>query len=384
MKDFEWALVALAFAVLWFVGTLLHGLRAGMRSETTDKPKPPRPVIDLTPEPAPGTRGLLHKLRAGGAWLGDRVVGALLLLLAMAFFASILQQWFDLSLTGLARNYDRRGATAVAIELVMQVLMLALPTGFLLAWRRRRALARSKSVTVPPPGAVIYLRAFEDDERAAGTRWMPRVLPLPSQEEQLVQALADVGPVVAFSDPRNPMPSLGALRLRLSDSTWQRDLLGILAGARLVVMRVPVVASESVQWELQQVLNGAQRAKSLLVLPNSRRAVFNFNRLLAGRLAPLPVPTLMGRLLGPRTIGFCTVHSDGRVQFSPLRRPSFWRRSWWQRDLPGLRHTLQPLLAARGIAVRGAGLRWGRIAALVVLTLPVLLVALGLLGGMMG
>ena len=50
---------------------------------------------------------------------------------------------------------------------------------------------------------------------------------------------------------------------------------------------------------------------------------------------------------------------------------------------PGLRHTLQPLLVPRGFTVRGARLRWGRMAGIAPLALPMLLITSGVLSAML-
>jgi len=87
-----------------------------------------------------------------------------------------------------------------------------------------------------PP--VVYLRSFQDDSvEAEGTLSAERVANMGAvggailavldyeggtmtEEEQLAEALRDVGPFVAVGKPGEKLPQLGAARMYLQDSEW--------------------------------------------------------------------------------------------------------------------------------------------------------------------
>jgi len=90
-----------------------------------------------------------------------------------------------------------------------------------------------------PP--VVYLRSFQDDYvTAEGTLSTPELgafggalvggmleaLDLAggtvTEEEQLAEALKDVGPFVAIGKPGEKLPQLGASRMYLQDSEWRQ------------------------------------------------------------------------------------------------------------------------------------------------------------------
>ena len=90
-----------------------------------------------------------------------------------------------------------------------------------------------------PP--VVYLRSFQDDSvTAEGTLSTPELgafggalvggmledLDLAggtvTEEEQLAEALKDVGPFVAIGKPGEKLPQLGASRMYLQDSEWRQ------------------------------------------------------------------------------------------------------------------------------------------------------------------
>jgi hypothetical protein len=122
--------------------------------------------------------------------------------------------------------------------------------------------------TRPP---VLYLRSFLDDEivtqrsapstqggalgdvmgaavglalgRAAGAHR--------TQEEDLVKALADLGPCIAVGDPSETLPDLGASRIYLNDE-WQLHVAGLMTRSQLIVFRMGS-QSPGFWWEVDRV-----------------------------------------------------------------------------------------------------------------------------------
>ena len=78
---------------------------------------------------------------------------------------------------------------------------------------------------------VLYLRSFEDDQRAA------RLKGQLTEEEHLASVLSQIGPFVAVGRPGEALPTVGASRVYLGDDQWQPTVESLLRGSRLVIIR---------------------------------------------------------------------------------------------------------------------------------------------------
>jgi len=90
-----------------------------------------------------------------------------------------------------------------------------------------RALATSVLDDDRPP--VVYLRPFGQDESMAGQVFMAMLMVkmyrgFASNEEQLAQAVAPLGPLLAIGQPGERLPKPGAIRVYASDTEW-RDVV---------------------------------------------------------------------------------------------------------------------------------------------------------------
>jgi hypothetical protein len=111
--------------------------------------------------------------------------------------------------------------------------------------RARRLLAGSANQKLKtdhrPP--VLYLRAFVHDGKAPIGTVTPR-----TEESRITSELGRIGPVVAIGRPGESISHLGASRLYVSDSQWKEVAFELMAGARLILMRL--AETDGVRWEL--------------------------------------------------------------------------------------------------------------------------------------
>jgi hypothetical protein len=111
---------------------------------------------------------------------------------------------------------------------------------------------------------ALYLRAFNNDLELAKRElkfWKAIGASRASQslfdsaltdEEQIVQALASVGLVVAAGRPGERVPRAGALRIYLSEDSWEGVILDLMEHAQLVVLGVG--SGHALAWEFFQAV----------------------------------------------------------------------------------------------------------------------------------
>ena len=163
---------------------------------------------------------------------------------------------------------------------------------------RARRLALPRDGAIPPiEGAVVYLRSFREDlkgQRGVTTRIAYGATGLIAEEEQLVESLSSVGPVVAVGEPNERLPALGAARLHFQQDEWRQGVVTLLHRAGLVVIR-PGPLSPGVRWEIEQVLKQAQPRRLVLIVDGAtgRRQDSDLAQFAAkfNSLLPVPLPT---------------------------------------------------------------------------------------------
>ena len=208
------------------------------------------------------------------------------------------------------------------LYLLLSVLMLLLAAA--LAWlyrrsRRHEAPGAAQAMAADPRAPVLYLRSFRDDGRALmlDSGW-PRVqavlgaLMPGSAEEELADALAGIGPVIAIGKPGEPLPELGAARLYVGHDVWQAEVNALMQKAALVVVRVG--ASPGVLWEINQVLENLPRERLVLVLLGGEPLASQIAERLAKVLGDaLPAPPRRGQFWLPPS----AKHIGALVCFGP-------------------------------------------------------------------
>jgi len=83
-----------------------------------------------------------------------------------------------------------------------------------------------------------------------------------TEEEQWVDVLSNIGPVVALSNPTERYQSPGASRIMAADSEWQDIVEGYLKTARLTVLRLG--DTEGLRWEIKRALETVEPKNLLL------------------------------------------------------------------------------------------------------------------------
>ncbi len=148
----------------------------------------------------------------------------------------------------------------------------------------------------PTEASVLYLRAFEEEQRpfaigsrsalkhytsqfsasAPFTRGDP-TLKLTLEDYLQESITAQLGPFVGLGNPHDRLHPDGAVREYASDDNWQQRFLELAHGATCIV--VSVGGSVNLQWELEQIKqHGLTRKLCLFTsprVPGSDRGVIN-------------------------------------------------------------------------------------------------------------
>ncbi|MEU1502784.1 hypothetical protein [Streptomyces sp. NPDC005732] len=130
---------------------------------------------------------------------------------------------------------------------------------------------------------VVFLRSFVDDE---GLARIPRVreaemhgpwaASTDTEEQQLAQAVAPFGPMVALGRPGDRLPQAGAERHYSSDLEWQRQVLSALGRASLVLLACG--PGRSLRWEVEQVVSLNRPERFVLVVVRDAGQYESFRR----------------------------------------------------------------------------------------------------------
>jgi hypothetical protein len=282
-----------------------------------------------------------------------RLVAALLALLAVVSFGRGLWQLFlfanRLLLCGLAvvglDGFDRQLGRAV-YSLTGPLVFAAVGAMALAAARRIRLrldVAHQVDDRRPP---VVYLRSFQVDKRLSRRPLaVGRVASLHTEEEQLVEALQEMGPVVALGKPGERLPRLGASRVYVEDAEWRQQVLSWFSRAALVVIHVPANPTEGLAWEIEQSLRLVALHRLVFVMT---RGVSSFDWL----RHKIGEPALAERLplgshrapYGSPVAGVLHFAHD-RVEFCPLVKPPFFQRPLSSPLVPVYRLALRDVTA---------------------------------------
>jgi hypothetical protein len=133
------------------------------------------------------------------------------------------------------------------------------------SWKITRLGSRLRCISVAallredkrPP--ILYLRRFVSDldvtTRDVPGLWAPWWSPLSTRriEEEDLNLLKHLGPVLAVAKPGEKLPLLGASRIKCSDANWKNEVEKYMAKCQLVVIRVGV--SDALVWELEQAFS---------------------------------------------------------------------------------------------------------------------------------
>ncbi len=144
-------------------------------------------------------------------------------------------------------------------------------------WTRRHMAASVAEVRAADTRApVLFLRSFKDDELklppvARFNVWTVFEAHKTDKghdftlEEAIAEVLQEYGPVIALSQPGQPLPPLGAARENISGDHWQEVIDRYLVEARWIV--AIIATSAGLRWEFERIIEGGAVGKLLLVFP---------------------------------------------------------------------------------------------------------------------
>ncbi len=248
--------------------------------------------------------------------------------------AAVMVTWQNTRDLLTAERFLAIGTNAGPILVVAAALLWASRTVYVWAGRRLLALDRR--------APVLYLRSFEVDE-------VPRPEFSPGRstqghpisfEEEIAEALWELGPPEAVAAPGARETPVGFVRTRLEDGDWQPQVTAKLERAALVVLLIG--ETPGLLWEVREALRVVEPARLLLALPPglSKETYGTFCQLVA---PALPLPSTPGKAV---FIGF-----DANRRPQPLRAD---RRAWHSQGdhryrRTSVRETLRGVAANLGV-----------------------------------
>jgi hypothetical protein len=141
-------------------------------------------------------------------------------------------------------------------------------------WRvgRRLNLQRQNEIVFRGRPPMLLLRSFADDvDGIPPNMLIPRLFRRRKRIEEVIgKELTRSGPFVAIGKPGERLPQLGASRLYIADSEWQKVVQSFIAKSDLVI----VIAGKThwVQWELANVIGQGRITKLIIVFPRITEA----------------------------------------------------------------------------------------------------------------
>jgi len=178
--------------------------------------------------------------------------------------------------------------------------------------RKILALAMAGKAAEDSRPPVLYLRSFQDDQKAAvspgesGLQMFTGTAA--TEEEQLCRALSELGPFITIGRPGEKLPELGAARFYVSHEEWQDRVRELMNRSQLVVLRVG--QTPGFFWEVQRAAQSIAPQKLVFLLPYSPDIYEQF-RSLAADSFPRGLPEFDG---GPSLAGS---YLGGVLHFEP-------------------------------------------------------------------
>ena len=123
------------------------------------------------------------------------------------------------------------------------------------------SIFKKKEFLAAHPSFVLYLRAFSTDDYNAKTNeslsWSV------FSEDEFVRSLRGIFPVCAVGMTKEIVAPRGAMRVYVSDATWQVDVRELMERAKLIVILVD--DRPSCLWEIEQSSNLLDKAALIVV-----------------------------------------------------------------------------------------------------------------------
>jgi len=208
-------------------------------------------------------------------------------------------------------------------------------------WKLRVDLAKQANDARSP---VIYLRSFDVDKRLARRPLnIVRFLSLLTEEEQLVEALREIGPIVAIGRPGERLPRLGAQRIYVGDKDWQQQVLSWFKSAALVVIQVPPNPTKGVTWEIDQSLNLVALDRLVFLVSRNAQSLDWLNQKLRDHGSTMGNMTKLHRAPYGSPISGIMYFVNRQAKFRALVKPPFFNRPFSSPLVPVYRSALQPV-----------------------------------------
>jgi hypothetical protein len=191
---------------------------------------------------------------------------------------------------------------------------------------------------------VVYLRSFHVDKRLSRRPLaIGRVLASRTEEEQLVEALRESGPVVAMGRPGERLPRLGAQRVYVEDADWRQQVLSWFRRAALVVIHIPAKPTESLTWEVEHSLSIVPLDRLVFLASRDVSSLDWLNQQFRDHgLTGLQLKKRRRAPYGSRISGIA-YFVNGQPEFRALVKPPFLRRPFSSPLVPVYRLALQPV-----------------------------------------
>jgi hypothetical protein len=249
----------------------------------------PPPVLDVASVVHSDVAPPPHKpLRI--AWLGF-VLMAIGAIVGIGLFVGLIVLW-----TGDHGEFPRGSAIRGMLLLIGLVVF---PLFYLGA--KLRARSASDVLTADNRAPVLYLRSFRSDKDEFGGRWVRAGVSLMkgnaslgagSKEENLVELLQGIGPVVAVGKPGETFQTLGAARMYLRDDEWQAKVEELSSSAAMSVLRVG--QTNGFWWEVDRVARTINPQRILFALTENELQFYDEFRERASAMLPRPLPPSLG------------------------------------------------------------------------------------------
>jgi hypothetical protein len=237
--------------------------------------------------------------------------------------------------------------------LLVDVLALALIVAgaFLFYVGRQYAAAQvsTEAIVSDAKPDVLYLRSFKVDPSAAGQAFSALLTPTlfsGTEEEQLAEVLKPFGDLVAIGRPGESLPTPGAAKLYASHEKWQRDVIGQMKTAKLVVIRAG--NTPGVLWEMRKAREILRPCQLLVLMMRMSNKVYDAFLNEAGQALAVSLPERDSLKKRGSIMGFFRFSADWTPGFLPLKAPRL--RLHNHKDFkPLFKYALKPVFADNGV-----------------------------------
>ncbi len=220
----------------------------------------------------------------------------------------------------------------------------------ILKGRKLRSQAIAQLVRSDTRPAVIYLRSFSSDtpdwfEITKGFLGGISTL-LSSPEEDLAEAVTDIGPAITVGKPGEFLPTPGAARVYIKEEIWHDAVEERLLASQLIILRAG--NSPGLWWELAQCVSHVRPERFLILVQRMPRAKYNEFAARVRADLKLNIPSISSTFGWPIVSGIIAFQRNWEPCFLPLKAPIF--RTSVNRPLrDSFRYALKPVYANLGV-----------------------------------